>query len=126
MTDVAPRDIPTLTSGAMLAPGEFCGESQVAGTRADVVARLRNADLMLIECKVSNSSVNSYKRIVRGTGRESGTLVPGARNGIYHSVCGLGWSVGRGKLETVQNAMNVYLFWQHRLSDLAELVSAAK
>lgn len=68
MKEVPPREIISLSSGAAPAPGEYCGESRVAGTRADVIARLRNGDIMLIECKVSNSAVNSYKRVVHDTG----------------------------------------------------------
>ncbi|HKH80130.1 MAG TPA: XamI family restriction endonuclease [Methylovirgula sp.] len=73
MKEVPRREIPSLSSAAAPAPGEYCGESLVAGTRADVVARLKNGDIMLIECKVSNSSVNSYKRVVHDTGGKAST-----------------------------------------------------
>jgi hypothetical protein len=44
------------------------GETPVAGAKADVAAGLPGGRLMIIECKVSNSSVNSHKRIVHDTG----------------------------------------------------------
>lgn len=122
--EVAVRDIPMLTAAPK--PGEFCGEARLAGTRADVVARLHDGRVMAIECKVSNSSVNSYKRIVHDTGGKAATwyrtlgdaqVVPAAvMSGIF--------SVAN--LENVQNNMRVALFWQHRLKDLATFVQQAK
>lgn len=38
------------------------------GSNAIVVARLKDGRVMAIECKVSNSTVNSYKRLVHDTG----------------------------------------------------------
>jgi len=66
MKEVKARDIPMLTAAP--APSHFCGEARLAGTRADVVARLKDGRVMAIECKVSNSTVNSYKRLVHDTG----------------------------------------------------------
>ena len=65
LTEVVARDIPILTAAPE--PDHFCGESRLAGTRADVVARLSDGRVLAIECKVSNSSVNSYKRLVHDT-----------------------------------------------------------
>jgi hypothetical protein len=125
MTEVKPRDIPTLTAPSMLAPGEFCGESPVAGTRADVVARLKNADLMLIECKVSNSAVNSYKRLVHDTGGKAAHWYRALGTASTIPCAVLGGVFSRANLETAQNAKGVHLFWQHRLSDLADFVKSA-
>jgi hypothetical protein len=66
MKEIKARDIPMLTAAPE--PGHFCGEARLAGTRADVVARLKDGRVMAIECKVSNSTVNSYKRLVHDTG----------------------------------------------------------
>lgn len=66
--EVAGRDIPNLA----LAPaaGEFCGESILGagrhdkagdrGRKADIVVRLWDQRVMPIECKVSNSYINSH------------------------------------------------------------------
>lgn len=43
--------------------GEFCGESMLGSRKADVIVRLNDTRLMPIECKVSNSALNSVKRI---------------------------------------------------------------
>ena len=69
--EVATREIPMLTAAPN--SGEFCGETRLAGTRANVVVRVRDSRVMPIECKVSNSAVNSYKRIVHDTGGKAAT-----------------------------------------------------
>ncbi len=125
MREVPAREIGSLSSGAAPAPGEYCGESRVAGTRADVVVRLKNGDIMLLECKVSNSAVNSYKRVVHDTGGKAAHwyLALGRASIIPCAV--LGGVFARQNLEQVQNA-DVYLFWQHRLQDLADYVISAQ
>ncbi len=65
-TEVRARPIDVI--GAGLAPGQFSREALVVGTRADVPVGLRDGRLLLIECKVSNSAVNSVKRLNRETG----------------------------------------------------------
>jgi hypothetical protein len=60
-TEVPKRDITNLSEAP--APGEFCGEVLVGSRRADIPVRLWDGRLMPIECKVSNSATNSYKRI---------------------------------------------------------------
>lgn len=121
MREVPARDIPSLSSGSAPAPGEYCGESRVAGTRADVVARLKNGDIMLIECKVSNSAVNSYKRVVHDTGGKAAHWYNALGKASTIPCAVLGGVFARQNLEQVQNA-DVYLFWQHRLNDLADYV----
>lgn len=43
--------------------GQFCGESMLGRRKADVIVRLNDTRLMPIECKVSNSALNSVKRL---------------------------------------------------------------
>lgn len=43
--------------------GTFCGESLVASTKADFVVGLYDGRFLALECKVSNSSANSFKRL---------------------------------------------------------------
>src|SRR5215471_7625363 len=120
MKEVKAKEIPILTAAP--APGHFCGETRLAGTRADVVARLKDGRVMAIECKVSNSTVNSYKRLVHDTGGKAAhwydqlgraQVIPSAvLSGVYSTA----------NLEDVQENKGVYLFWQHRLADLAAFV----
>lgn len=60
------REVPTRTIHTLSqAPGrgEFCGESPLGSRKADIVLRLWDDRVMAIECKVSNSSTNSVKRL---------------------------------------------------------------
>ena len=52
-------------------PGVFCGESLLGSSRADIVVRLHDGRAMAIECKVSNSAVNSFKRINHEVGNKA-------------------------------------------------------
>lgn len=56
-----PRPIRTLADSP--AESEFYGECKVGTRKADIVVRLFDGRLMPIECKVSNSAVNSVKRV---------------------------------------------------------------
>jgi hypothetical protein len=120
MKEVKAKEIPILTAAP--APGHFCGETRLAGTRADVVVRLQDGRVMAIECKVSNSTVNSYKRLVHDTGGKAAhwydqlgraQVIPSAvLSGVYSTA----------NLEDVQESKGVYLFWQHRLADLSVFI----
>lgn len=43
--------------------GEFCGECKFGSRKADLIVRLFDGRVMPIECKVSNSEINSVKRL---------------------------------------------------------------
>jgi hypothetical protein len=62
----------TITNVDDLARGEFCAESEVAGVKSDVCVRLYNGRLLLIECKVSGSALNSVKRLIHDIGDKVG------------------------------------------------------
>lgn len=65
LTEVPRRPI-DVTGG--LEPGEFSKEALVAGTRCDIPVGLWDGRLLLLEAKVSNSAVNSVKRLNREVG----------------------------------------------------------
>jgi hypothetical protein len=122
-TEVPPRDIPLLDAAP--APGEFCGESKLGDTRADLVIRLYDRRAMALECKASNSAVNSFKRVnheaagkarawLSGFGKRQ--TVPGAViTGVFNPA----------NLETAQ-AEGLALFWSHRLQDLADFIQSTR
>lgn len=123
-TEVAVREIPMLTEAPN--PGEFCGETRLAGTRADVVVRLRDNRVMPIECKVSNSAVNSYKRLVHDTGGKAGTWYRALGDAQVVAAAVLSGVFNPSNCEDVQKNKRVALFWQHRLGDLVNFVKRAK
>lgn len=106
------------------APGEYCGESALGPTRADIVVRLRDQRIMPIECKVSNSAVNSFKRINHEAANKAtqwltefgrSTTIPAAvLSGVFKPE----------NLMAAQDA-GLALFWSHRLEDLADFLAAA-
>lgn len=101
LTEVAPREIPTLHSAP--AAGEFCGESLFGTRKADVVIRLWDHRVMVLECKVSNSSTNSVKRL-------NNDAAVKARE----------WIDQFGTAQTVPAAMLAGVFKQHNLKQAQE------
>jgi hypothetical protein len=110
-----PRAIRTLEDAP--GPGEFCAEVDFGGRKADLVVGLWDRRRMPLECKVSNSMTNSFKRVnndaavkavgwLKAFGEDQ--VVPAAiLSGVFKP----------GALETAQ-ARGLTLFWAHRLDDL--------
>jgi hypothetical protein len=106
-------------------PGEFCGESVVGNNKADIPVRLYDGRLLAIECKTSNSAVNSFKRVNHeAAGKAVGWLrqlgeahiVPAAvLSGVFNP----------DNLAQAQRS-GLAIFWSHRLSDLANFIIATK
>jgi hypothetical protein len=111
-----PRNaIATLNAG----PGnrQFCAEAKLGSRKADFVVGLGDGRTMAIECKVSNSSINSVKRLNNDAAvkavawiRDFGTvqIVPVAvLSGVY-------------KLHNLIDAQarGLYLAWDHDLESL--------
>lgn len=109
------------------APGRgcFCRECLFGQRKADLVVRLWDGRVMPIECKVSNSSTNSVKRLNNDAAvkariwiQEFGTLstVPAAvLSGVFK----------RHNLEQAQ-ANDLTLFWAHDLDPFAEFISSTR
>ena len=97
--------------------------SKLGRTKADIVARLADQRLLAIECKVSNSAVNSYKRVnheavgkARSWLSDFGTrqIVPAAvLSGVFKPA----------NLATAQDE-GLALFWAFRLDDLEAFARA--
>ena len=121
-TEVPKRDIPNASAAPAI--GEFMGETPLAGAKADVVTRLADGRIMAIECKVSNSTVNSYKRIVHDTGGKATIWYDqlGRANVLPCAV--LSGVFSAANCETVQNDKGVYLFWDFRLEDLRDFIAS--
>lgn len=106
-------------------PGEFCGEVKLGDRKADMVVGLWDGRIMPIECKVSNSSTNSVKRLnndamvkakawLEAFGERH--VVPAATlSGVY-------------KLHNLEQAQDgkLVIYWAHRLSDLTDWISSTK
>lgn len=106
-------------------PGEFTREVVLGDRKADVVVGLWDRRVMPIECKVSNSSVNSVKRLNNDAAVKAAAwlddfgdlpIVPVATlSGVYN-------------LRNLQQAQQrgLTLYWAHRLSDLTDWIEATR
>lgn len=103
--------------------GTYRRETKVAGTKSDVPVRLRDGRLLSIECKESNTAVNSTKRLNRETGGKAAVW----REAFGQQVVTMAVIAGvfnLGDLARAQNDQGVFLVWEHRLSPLREFVLA--
>ena len=118
-----PRTIPNVAFAP--APGEFCGESVLGIRKADIIVRLWDHRLMPIECKVSNSSLNSVKRLNNDAA---------VKAGIWQRDFGLRQVVPTAVLSGVYNLHNLVdaqdrgliLFWAHDLQPLTDWITSTK
>lgn len=102
-------------------PGQFCAESELGTRKADVLIGLPDRRVMPLECKVSNSSTNSVKRLNNDAAVKAETwkkdfgqmqVVPAAvLGGVY-------------KLRNLQDAQErgLTLFWEHKLQELVDWI----
>jgi hypothetical protein len=122
-SEVASRPIPNISSAP--SPGEFCGECVLGNRKGDVIVRLWDNRVMPIECKVSNSSTNSIKRLNNDAAvkavswrQDFGVLhvVPTAvLSGVYNT---------HNLVDAQQRGLA--LFWAHRLDALTDWIAATK
>jgi hypothetical protein len=119
---VAVRPIKLLSTAPK--PGEFCGESLLGPTRADLVIGLRDGRVLALECKVSNSAVNSYKRLVREAGGKATDWLRalGADQVVPGAVIG---GVFNADNVIAAQSKGLAIFWSHRLEDLTDFITIA-
>lgn len=80
--------------------GEFCRESMVAGKKADFVIGLYDNRMLPVECKVSNSAVNSIKRLNHEAARKAEV-----------------WRSDLGSVNCVPAAVLAGVYYHHMLED---------
>ena len=101
--------------------GEFCLESALGNHKADLIARLYDGRILAIEAKVSNSVVNSYKRVNHDTvAKVTGWL---SQFGTYGVVPAAVLS-GVFKVQNLIDAQDsgLALFWSHDLGQLQDFI----
>lgn len=119
--EVAPK--PVLVPDDAPSPGEFCRETQVGSNKADLLVRLYDRRLVPIECKVSNSSLNSIKRLNEAGKKSTDWISDFGQTGIV-PVAVLSGVFDIKHLEQAQ-ARGLALFWAHDLEPLANWVTSA-
>lgn len=105
--------------------GEFCQESSFGSRKADLVVGLWDGRLMPIECKVSNSSTNSVKRLNNDAAAKAVTWSKrfGDSNVVPSAVI-----AGVFKLGNLRSAQadGLTIFWAHNLVALVTFLDATK
>ena len=120
---VPPRTISTLADAPQ--PGEFCRESMFGERKADLVVTLWDRRVMPIECKVSNSSTNSVKRLNNDAAVKTGVWITqfGTQQAVPAAV--LSGVFKSHNLEQAQNR-SLTLFWAHDLAPLVAFINATR
>lgn len=123
MTQVRPVAITTIVRGP--SGGQFCAECKLGTRKADIVVRLPDTRVMAIECKVSNSVLNSVKRVNNDAAAKAEAWL--ARFGTDQVVPAamLSGVFGVNNLMQAQER-GLSLFWAHDLARLGAFVRSAK
>ena len=119
LKEADPRPIPTIRDAP--GSGEFCGECQLGRRKADIVVGLRDGRVMPIECKVSNSALNSVKRLNNDAAAKAAQwLVAFGQDQVVPAAV----LAGVFKLHNLVAAQEAGLtiFWSHKLKPLGEFV----
>ena len=116
------RARPILSSAFGPKPKQFMGEAAVVGAKGDVIAGLSDGRILIVECKVSNSAINSRKRLVHDTGGKATIWYDNAGRSNIVVTAVLSGVYGVSDLQHAQSDQGVYLFWDHRLSDLTDFI----
>ena len=119
LTEVEPRTISTVRDAPD--PGEFCGECKFGSRKADIVVGLPDGRIVPIECKVSNSALNSVKRLNNDAAAKAVRwLVAFGDEQVVPSAV----LAGVFKLHNLVAAQKAGLtiFWSHKLKPLGQFV----
>lgn len=119
-----PRDVGPINVVDRLERGQFTRETKVAGQKADMPTRLHDGRLLAIECKVSNSAVNSVKRLINDVGSKGSHW----RDEFGAQVIPAAVLAGVFKVTNLRRAQADYgvtIFWGHNLAPLKEFVQQA-
>lgn len=124
MTEVQPR---TVSPGLLNAPepGEFCGEAKFGTRKADLVVRLHDGRCMPIECKVSNSSTNSVKRLNNDAAAKASAWIEEFGSGATVPSAVLSGIFKTHNLEQAQD-QHLTIFWAHNLNPLTSFIRSTE
>ncbi|MCY4621522.1 MAG: XamI family restriction endonuclease [bacterium] len=103
--------------------GRFTGECVVGASRkADIVLRLWDGRVMPVECKVSNSVLNSIKRLTNDAAVKARVWIEDlGRNNVVPAAVLSGVFGLRHLIEAQDRGLA--LFWAHSLDELTEFVA---
>ncbi len=105
--------------------GEFCRESLFGSRKADLIVGLWDSRKMPMECKVSNSSTNSIKRLNGDAAVKAKTWI--SEFGTQ-SVVPTAMLAGVFKVRNLESAQadGLTVFWAHALGELVDFIEATR
>lgn len=122
-TEVPARVITNLREAPR--PGEYCHESSLAKSKADIIVGLWDDRILAIEAKVSNSSTNSVKRINREAAAKATTWITklGSDGVVPAAVIS-----GVFKVHNLLSAQDdgLAIFWAHDLSPMLSFIESTR
>lgn len=120
---ISGRNISTINQGPQA--GQFCTETHLGGKKADLIVGLWDTRLMPIECKVSNSSTNSIKRLNREASAKAKEWIDDFGRLSIVPVAVLAGVYKRNNLEDAQDR-GLIIYWSHRLGDLIDWIESVR
>lgn len=122
MTKVPARRIETMNQAPR--PGEFCRESLLGSRKADFVIGLYDQRLLALECKVSNSEINSIKRLNNDAAAKAAIWLKelGSKNVVPSAV--LSGVFKLRHLIRAQEDQNCTIFWAHAIGSMVEWIKS--
>ncbi len=120
MKKVPTRSIQTMNQAPQ--PGEFCRESQLGSRKADFIIGLYDDRLLALECKVSNSEINSIKRLSNDAASKATTWLKefGNKNVVPSAV--LSGVFKRRHLLRAQDEQGCTIFWAHDINSMIKWI----
>lgn len=122
-SEVPTREITTLNQAPGL--GEFCGESSFGSRKADIIIRLWDHRVMALECKVSNSSTNSVKRLNNDAAVKAGTWIEQFGTAQTVPAAMLAGVFKRHNLQQAQTR-GLTLWWSHNLDEMLGWIDSTR
>ncbi len=105
--------------------GEFCRESDFGGRKADLIVRIWDGRVLPIECKVSNSSTNSVKRLNNDAAAKAEVWLKAFGTATVIPAAVLSGVFKLRNLESAQ-ARGLTLFWAHRLDAMTHFIDSTR
>jgi hypothetical protein len=106
-------------------PGEFYGACVVGEDGADAVIGLFDHRVMAIECKASNSEINSRKRINKEICQDAQNWFSRFGRDEFIPAAAIQGVFNPAYLAAAQN-LGVGIFWSHRLQDLRRFIASTR
>lgn len=121
--EVPTREIGTIREAPL--PGQYCHESLLGGSKADIVVGMWDNRILAIEAKVSNSYTNSVKRVNReAAAKATAWITKFGNRGIVPSAV-LSGVYKVHNLVSAQDA-GLTIFWAHDLGTMLEFVDRTR